>query len=134
MARNRSLGLLRVGEQHRLGRIVGHASGVEILDLRIHAVALANASEPRPRIERLGVGARRPQIDAPGPAVLGINELLANEPRHGPKDRRDLAEMLGAGLEVDTRRKAILDDCGNHGAHTSQTLNYPSLPKRTHSI
>ena len=38
-----SLGLLRVGEQHRLGQVVGHASGVEILDLRVHAVALADA-------------------------------------------------------------------------------------------
>jgi hypothetical protein len=36
--------------------------------------------------------------------------------------RRDLAEMLGAGVEVDTRWQAILDDCGNHGAHTSQDL------------
>src|SRR5215472_13017552 len=98
MARNRSLWLLRVGEQHRLGRVVGHASGVEVLDLRIHAVALADAREPRPRIERLGVGARLPQIDAAGPAVLGINELLADESRHRPKARRDLAEMLGAGL------------------------------------
>ena len=51
------------------------------------------------------------QIDAASPAVLGINELLADEPRHRPKARRDLAEMLGAGLEVDIRRQAILDDC-----------------------
>jgi hypothetical protein len=48
--------LLPVGEQHRLGRVVGHASGVEILDLRIHAVALADAGKPRPGIERLGAG------------------------------------------------------------------------------
>src|SRR5689334_12794691 len=27
--------LLRVGEQHRLGRVVGHASDVEILDLQV---------------------------------------------------------------------------------------------------
>src|ERR1700736_3351137 len=118
MARNRSLRLLRGGEQHRLGRVVGRASGVEMLDLRVHAVALADAGEPRPRIERLGVGARLPQIDAAGPAVLGINELLADEPRYRPKARRDLAEMLGAGLEVDTRGQAILDDCGNHRAHS----------------
>ena len=72
LARNRNYGLLRVGEQHRVDRVVGHASGVEILDLRVHAVALAHAGEPRPRIERLGVGARLPQIDATGPAVLGI--------------------------------------------------------------
>ena len=69
MTRNRSLWLLRIGEQHRLGRVVGNTSGVEILDLRIHAVALADAGEPRPRIERLGVGARLPQIDAAGPAL-----------------------------------------------------------------
>src|SRR6516165_7189305 len=122
MARNRSLWLLRVGEQHRLGRVVGHASGVEILDLRIHAIALADAGEPRPRIERLGVGARLPQIDAAGPAVLGVNELLADEPLHRPKTRRDLAEMLGAGLEVDIRWQAILDDCGNHGHTPPRTI------------
>jgi hypothetical protein len=45
------------------------------------------------------------QIDAASPAVLGINELLADESRHRPKARRDLAEMLGAGLEVDIRRQ-----------------------------
>ena len=39
-----SLWLLRVGEQHRFGRIVSHASGVEILDLGVHAVA---AQSPR---------------------------------------------------------------------------------------
>src|SRR5215469_3357895 len=129
MARNRSLWLLRVGEQHRLGRVVGHASGVEILDLPVHAVPLADAGEARPRIERLGVGARLPQIDAAGPAVLGINELLADEPWHRPKARRDLPEMLGAGVEVDTRWQAILDDCGNHGATLPRTLNHPPSPK-----
>src|SRR5262249_25502454 len=82
----------------------------------------AYASQPRPRIECLGVGPCLPQIDAAGPAVFGINKLLADEPRHRPKAWRDLAEMLGAGLEVDARRQPILDDCGNHGAHTSQDL------------
>src|ERR1700758_5365244 len=94
------LRLLRAGEQHRLGQVVSHASGVEILDLRVHTVTLADAGEPRPRKKRLGIGARLPQIDAAGPAVLGINELLADEARHRPKARRDLAEMLGAGLKA----------------------------------
>jgi len=104
---------LGVGEQHRLGQIVSNASRVEVSDLRIHTVALSDAGEPRPRIECLGVGARLPQIDAAGPAVLGVNKLFADKPWHRAKTRRDLAKMLDAGLVVDVWRKAILDDRGD---------------------
>src|SRR5438046_23447 len=97
-----------VWQQYRLERIVGDAGGVEILDLRVHAVALADAFEPWPIIEGLGVGAALPQIDAAGPTVLGIDELLAHQPRHLPKTRRDGAEMRGAGREIDRWRQLVL--------------------------
>src|SRR5205823_13303488 len=42
------------GQQHRFRRIVGDAGGLEILDLRVHAVALADTPQPRPAVERLG--------------------------------------------------------------------------------
>src|SRR5437868_1707024 len=66
----------RVRQQYRLGGIVGDAGGLEILDLRLHTVALADAVEPRAGIKSLGIGAAVPQIDAAGPAVLGVDELL----------------------------------------------------------
>src|SRR3977135_3038851 len=99
-------------------RIVGDAGGVEILDLRVHAVALADAGEPRPGVERLGVGAAPPQIAATGPAILGIDELLAYQARHRAEPRRDIAEMLGAGLQIDRRRQLVLHDRGNHRLHS----------------
>src|SRR5690348_15274315 len=40
--------LRRTAGQDRPGRIVGDARGLEELDLRVHAVALEDAVEPRP--------------------------------------------------------------------------------------
>ena len=48
--------------------------------MRVHAVALADALQPRPGLERLGRCPRLPEIDAAGPAVLGVDELLADSP------------------------------------------------------
>src|SRR5437588_11180090 len=61
----------RVGQQHRFGGVVGDAGGLEILDLRVHPVALADAGETRAAVARLGVGPAGPQLDAPGPAGRG---------------------------------------------------------------
>jgi len=97
---------------------------VKVFNLRVHAIALTDAVEPRPRIERLRVGAGLPQIDAAGSAVLGINELLADEPWQGPKARRNFAEMFGARREADIRRQAILDDCGNHGRNSLRVARF----------
>src|SRR5579872_6107386 len=96
--------LRRLGQQHSFKRVVGDARGFEILDLRVHAVALANAVEPRAVVERFGGGAALPQIDAPGPTVLGVDELLADQPWYGPETGRDLAEMRSAIGEAYARR------------------------------
>src|SRR5712691_4702285 len=104
----------RVRQQYRLDRVVSNAGGVKIFDLRVHAVAVANAVEPGSGIERVGVGAALPQIDAAGPAVLGIDELLADEARDVAEAGRDVAEMRGAGVEIDARRQLVLHDRGDH--------------------
>src|SRR4051812_16940023 len=110
-----TIGLFRrVRQQHRFRRIVCDAGGMEILDLRVHAVALADAVEPRPAVEGFGVAAVLPQIDAAGPAVLGIDELLPDQPRHAAEAWRDVAEMLGTGLEIDRGRQFVLHDRGDH--------------------
>src|SRR5258706_16131410 len=76
-----------VGQQHRRRGVVGNAGGGEILDLRVHAVARADAVAPRSGIERLGIGAGLPEVDATGPAVLGIDELLADQAGHAAEAR-----------------------------------------------
>src|SRR6266851_3515405 len=102
----RLIGLFRrVRQQYRFDRIVGNAGGLEILDLRLHAVAVANAVEPGSGVERVGVGAALPQIDAAGPAALGIDELLADEAWDAAEAGRNGAEMRGAGVEVDAWRQ-----------------------------
>src|SRR4029077_13885766 len=94
----------------------------KILDLRIHAVALADAGEPRPAVERLGVGAALPQIDAASPAILGINELLAYQPRHAAEAGRDVAEMLGAGVQINRWRQLVLHDRRDHRLFSSRII------------
>src|SRR5690242_7823124 len=59
--------LRHTGEHDRSGRIVGDTCRLEELDLRVHAVALADAVEPGPGVERLGCGPCLPQVDAAGP-------------------------------------------------------------------
>src|SRR6266851_5015269 len=104
----------RVRQQYRLDRIIGNAGGLEKLDLRVHAVAVANAVEPGSGVERVGVGQALPQIDAAGPAVLGIDELLADEARDAAETGRNVAEMRGACVEVDAWRQLVLHDRGDH--------------------
>ena len=84
----------------RLDGIVGDRGGVEVADLGVHPVALADALEPGAGVEGLGVGAIPPQIDAARPTVLGIDELLADQPPHLAEAGRDLTEMFGAGIEM----------------------------------
>src|SRR5215472_4848855 len=106
----------RIGQQDRPDRIVGDAGCLEELDVRVHAVALADPIQPRPGVERVGRRPRLPQVDAPGPAVLGVDELLADQPGYGAEARRDGAEMRRAGGEIDVGRQLVLDDRGNHRA------------------
>ena len=79
----------------------------EIFDLRIHAVARQNAVEPWSLVERLGVGQRVPLIDASGDAVLGPDELLADETLLAGEARRDLVEVRQAFVSADGRRKFV---------------------------
>ena len=58
------------GQQDRLHRIVGDASRLEKLDLRVHAVARADAVEPGAGVERL----------APQPALLSLGGAVAGVP------------------------------------------------------
>src|SRR5258706_13854606 len=81
-----------VGQQHLRRVVVGDAGGGEILDLGVHAVAFTDTVAPRSRIEGFGVGAALPKVDAAGPAVVGVDELLADQPGHRTEARCDLAE------------------------------------------
>jgi hypothetical protein len=47
---------------------------------------------------------------AAAPAVLGVDELLADQLGYVPEARRDAAEMRRAGGQVDVRRQLVLDD------------------------
>src|SRR5258708_1487018 len=96
-----------VGQQHLRRVVVGDAGGGEIFDLRIHAVAFTDAVAPRPRIEGLGVGPALPQIDAAGPAVLGVDELLADQAGHRAEAWRELAEGGGARPRCDSSRPTV---------------------------
>src|SRR5437899_3150076 len=87
---------------------------MEKLDLWVHAVALADPLEPGPGVERVCGGAALPEVNAAGPAVLGVDELLADKPRYAAKARCDLAEMRGAGFEIDRGRQTVLHDRGDH--------------------
>src|SRR6516164_8127031 len=106
--------LCRGGQRHGGDGIVGDRGGVEVADFGVHAVALANSLQPRTGAEGLGVGAAPPEIDSTRPAILGIDELLANQPRHIAEAGSNPAEMLGAGSLVDARRQPILNDRGDH--------------------
>src|SRR5579862_8366143 len=126
-----------VGQQDRLGRVIGDAGGLEILDLRVHAVALADAVKPRAAVEGVGGGARLPQVDPARPAVLGVDELLADQAGHGAEPWRDLAEMSGAVLQADVGRQTVLHDRGDHpvascwvhsAASRSAVVRWPSEP------
>ena len=94
--------------------IVGDRGGVEVADFRVHAVALADAFEPRAGVEGLSVGAAPPQIASTRPAILGVDKLFANQPRHIAEAGSNPPEMLGAGGLVDARRQPILNDSGDH--------------------
>src|SRR6516162_58482 len=106
--------LRRGGQQHSVDGIVGDRGGVEVADFGVHAVALADTREPGAGVEGFGVGAALPEIDATRPAILSIDELLANQPRHIAKAGGNPAEMLGAGGLADARRQPILNDRGDH--------------------
>src|SRR5713226_7497871 len=71
------------------------------LDLRRHAVALDDAVEPCPAVKGLGILERLPLIDAPCPAALAPDEVLADQALHLLEAGGDLVEVLPAGCAVD---------------------------------
>src|ERR1700675_2594379 len=97
-------------------RLVGQRDRFKILDLRIVAVAGADAVAPGAGVEGFGVGLRFPHVNAAGDAAFpSADELLADETRRFEKIRRDLGEMLAAFLEPDRWRQIVENDGGDHG-------------------
>src|SRR3984893_4921523 len=98
-------------------RLVGQRHRLEILDLRLVAVAGADAVAPGAGVEGFGVGLRFPHIDAAGDAAfLPADELLADEASGLQEIRRDLGKMLAAFLETDRWRQIVENDGGDHRA------------------
>src|ERR1700750_3144355 len=82
-------------------RVVGHRENLVEIDLWLHAVALDDALEPRPGVERLGVFDTIPLVHAACPAAFGPNEVLADQPRHLAEVGCDLVKVLAARGVVD---------------------------------
>src|SRR5580704_7328180 len=95
-------------------RVVGQREDLVELDLRVHAVALDDAVEPRPAVEDLGVLAGLPLVDASGPAPLAPDEVLADQSLHALEPRRDLVKVLAAGGVVDMGRQLVANGGGDH--------------------
>src|ERR1700681_536843 len=86
-------------------RVVGHRKDLVEVDLWLHAVALDDALEPRPGVERLGVLEAIPLVHAARPAAFGPDEVLADQPRHLAEVGCDLVKVLAARGIVDLRRQ-----------------------------
>src|SRR5262249_20202379 len=95
----------RIGQEDRAGCVVGDAGRLEELDLRVHAVALADAVQPGPGVERFGRCVCLPQVDAAGPAALGVDEVLADQPRDAAEARWDGADTRRAAAQAEARRE-----------------------------
>src|SRR5258708_25599556 len=96
-------------------RLVGKRDRLKILDLRIVAVACANAVPPRAGIEGFGVGLGFPHIDATGDAAfLPADELLPEEAFGLQEIGRDLREMFAAFLKTNRWRQVIENNGGDH--------------------
>jgi hypothetical protein len=96
-------------------RLVGQRHRFEILDLRIVAVAGADAVAPGAGVERFGVVPGFSHIDAAGDAAFfPADELLAHETFGFEEIRRDFAEMLAAFLKPDRWRQVVENNGSNH--------------------
>src|ERR1700722_1351688 len=99
------------------GRLVRQRDGLEILDLRVVAVARANAVPPGAAVEGFGVFLGFPHVDATGDAsFFPADELLAQEAFGFQEIGRDSGEMLAAFLKTDRWRKVVENDGGDHRA------------------
>src|SRR5665213_368967 len=94
-----------VGQRHRL----------EIPDLRVVAVAGADALTPRTVVEGFGIRLRFPHVDPAGDAALLVaDELLAEEASGLQEVRRDFGEVRAAFLQPDRRRQVIENNGCDH--------------------
>jgi hypothetical protein len=109
--------------------LVGQRDGFKILDLRVVAVAGADAVAPGAGVEGFGVGLCFPHVNAAGDAAfLAADELLAHKTRRFEKIRRDLGEVLAAFLEPDRWRQIVENNGGNHWG---SQIGLPSRSSRT---
>src|SRR6202790_5750326 len=111
-------------------RLVGQRHRLEILDLRIVAVAGADAVAPGAGVEGFSGGLRFPHVNAAGDAAFpSADELLAHKTRRFEKIRRDLGEMLAAFLEPDRWRQIVENDGSDHG-YSRIGKNWFGFPSR----
>src|SRR5882757_5506419 len=94
--------------------VVGHRKDLVELDLRVHAVALNDAVEPRPSVERPGVLDALPLVDAARPIAFVPDEVLADQALHLAEAGGDLVKVLAARGVVDVRRQFVSYCGGNH--------------------
>src|SRR5215471_19258771 len=86
-----SFGCRRFLEEFDLAaRVVGERKDLVELDLRRHAVALHDAVEPWPAVERFGVLNALPLVHATRPAAFAPDKVLADQPLHLAEAGRDL--------------------------------------------
>src|ERR1700676_1922669 len=112
-------------------RLVGQRHRLEILDLRIVAVAGADAVAPGAGVEGFSVGLRFPHVNAAGDRHFpSADELLAHKTRRFEKIRRDLGEMLAAFLEPNRWRQVVENDGSDHG-YSRIGKNWAGLPSRS---
>jgi hypothetical protein len=109
-------------EFHLATRVVGDREDLVELDLRLHAVALYNAVEPRSAVERLGVLDALPLIHASRPAAFAPDEVLAYQPLHLAEAGRDLVKVLATRGVVDLRRQLVSYGGGNHGMSSARLV------------
>src|SRR5271156_5080380 len=112
--RNSSGGSGLLEQLNPSARVVGHRKDLVEIDLWLHAVALDDALEPRPGVERLGVLDAIPLVHAAGPAAFGPDEVLADQPRHLAEVGCDLVKVVPARGIVDLRRQFVTYNGGNH--------------------
>src|SRR5438094_8097490 len=111
--------------------VVGQREHLVELDLRLHAVSLDDAVEPRPAVKAPRVLEGLPLIDTPRPAGLAPDEVLAEQALHLPEPRGDLVEVRAAGGVVDVRRELVADSRGYHPAHLIRPFG-PDTQERRH--
>src|SRR5258708_5014141 len=106
-----SFGGNRLLEQLNLAaRVVCYRKNLVKIDLRLHAVALDDALEPRPGVERLGVLDALPLVHAARPAAFGPDKVFADQARRLAEVRRDLVKVLATRGVIDLRWQFVSYD------------------------